>query len=184
MRKMLMVPAFASLLATAPGAAQDADTVAVPIRTQVISILPLHAMFGFYAGDYERVVGPTVTAGVGASYFSLGGGGDDDIEFGYSSLEAKARYYPSGDPLRGLSFGLTAGPTFLAGEENFEGGQSDDITAMGVGFEIARSHILGVDRRFFYGYGGGLKRLFMMSGEETNATTTIPTARLSVGYAF
>ena len=184
MKHRFTLAALAGLLAAAPAAGQASDTVGVPVRTQAVSILPLHAMFGFYAGDYERVVGPTVTAGVGASYFSLGGGGDEDIEFGYSSIEAKARYYPSGDPLRGLSFGLTAGPTFLAGEDDFEGGRSENVTAMGVGFEIARSHILGVDRRFFYGYGGGLKRLFMVSGDETNATTTIPTARFSVGYAF
>ena len=183
MNRRFKLAALVGLLAAAPAAGQGSDTVAVPVRTQAISILPLHAMFGFYAGDYERVVGPTVTAGIGASYFSLGGGGED-IEFGYSSIEAKARYYPSGDPLRGLSFGLTAGPTFLAGEDDFEGGRSESITAMGVGFEIARSHILGVDRRFFYGYGGGLKRLFVVSGEETDATTTMPTARLSVGYAF
>lgn len=184
MKHRFAVAAIAGLLAAAPAAAQDADTVAAPIRTQALSILPLHAMFGFYAGDYERVVSPTLTAGVGASYFSLGGGGDESIEFGYSSIEAKARYYPSGDPLRGLSFGLTAGPTFLAGEDDYSGGQKESITAMGVGFEIARSHILGVDRRFFYGYGGGLKRLFLLTGDENNAETTIPTARLSVGYAF
>jgi hypothetical protein len=163
-------------LLSAPGAAQE-DTQ--PLRTQAISILPLHAAFGFYAGEYERMVGQTATLGVGGSYFSLG---DRTDGFFYSTVEAKARYYPSADPLRGLSFGVTAGPTFLRERDGWNGTR-DSHTALGIGFEIAKSHILGQDQRFYYGYGGGFKRLFY-SEEGSRGETTIPTLRLSIGYAF
>jgi hypothetical protein len=171
--------ALACALAASPGAAQT-DTVSAPaFRTNAISILPLHAILGFYAGDYEHVVGRTTTLGVGASYFSLGDGGGG---FVYATTEAKLRYYPSGDPLRGLSFGVTAGPTFLIAEAS--DAEDENVVAVGVGFEVARSHVLGVDRRFYYGYGAGAKRLFFTGAEADGAEGVLPTLRLSVGYAF
>lgn len=176
----LAAAALACLFAAAPAAAQDLDSIAAATPPQAISILPLHAAFGFYAGDYERAVSQTVTAGIGASYFSLGDA-EDDGEFGYSSVEAKMRFYPSGDPLNGMSFGLTAGPTFLAADDE---ATEEDVTAIGIGFEIARSQLMGVDRHFYYGYGAGFKRLFVVSGEESGAEMAIPTLRLSIGYAF
>ncbi|HEX2079672.1 MAG TPA: hypothetical protein VHG08_18295 [Longimicrobium sp.] len=171
--------ALACVLAASPAAAQT-DTLSAPgARTNAISILPLHAILGFYAGDYEHAVGRTTTVGLGASYFSLGEGEDELV---YATTEAKFRYYPSGDPLRGLSFGLTAGPTFLSAEA--AGSEDESVTAIGVGFEVARSHVLGVDRRFYYGYGAGAKRLFFTGDEADGAEMVLPTLRLSVGYAF
>ena len=170
---------LACTLAAAPAAAQT-DTTAAPVRMQAISILPFHALVGFYAGDYERIVGQTATVGVGTSFFSLG---DDGRGFRYRTAEAKLRYYPSGDPLRGLSFGVTAGPTFVSTGEDFAG---DDAryTALGIGFEVARSHVMGVDQRFYYGYGAGGKRLFFTGDEAEGVELALPTLRLSVGYAF
>ena len=181
--RLIAAAAAAFLFAAAPAAAQDADSAAAYVPAQAISILPLHAAFGFYAGDYERAVGQTVTAGLGGSYFSLG---DDGDEFRYSSVEAKMRYYPSGDPLDGLSFGLTVGPTFVSADDDFDGETEpdEDITELGIGFEIARSHLMGVDNHFYYGYGAGFKRLFAISGAESGAETALPTLRLSIGYAF
>jgi hypothetical protein len=170
--------ALACTLAALPAAAQT-DTMAAPVRRQAISILPLHAILGFYAGDYEHAVGRTATIGLGASYFTLT---VDEDELVYATTEAKFRYYPSGDPLRGLSFGLTAGPTFLTLES--PDGDDESTTAVGVGFEVARSHVLGVDRRFYYGYGAGAKRLFFTGDEVEEVELVLPTLRLSVGYAF
>lgn len=172
--------ALACVLTAAPAAAQDADSIAVPIRTNVVSILPFHAAFGFYAGDYERAMNSTTSLGMGASYFEMGDGEDG---FQYGTAEAKLRYYPSGDVLSGLSFGLTAGPTWVTADDDFDG-SSESATALGIGFEIAKNRLMGVDRRFYYGYGGGLKRLFIVGGEAEGSETTIPTLRLSVGYAF
>ncbi|HYR09929.1 MAG TPA: hypothetical protein VEQ60_19300 [Longimicrobium sp.] len=174
--------ALACLFAAAPAAAQalqPADSAGAYVPAQALSVLPLHAAIGFYAGDYERAMSQTVTAGVGGSYFSLE---DDGEEIGYASLEGKVRYYPSGDVLNGLSFGVTVGPTFLS--ETSDAGVDEEITVLGVGFEIARSHLMGIDRRFYYGYGAGFKRLFVMSGGESGAELALPTLRLSIGYAF
>jgi hypothetical protein len=180
MHLRLTAAAFAGLLAAMPAAAQDADSIAPLVRTNVISILPFHAAFGFYAGDYERASNNTTSFGVGASYYEAG---DGDNRFQYGSAEAKMRYYPSGDVLSGLSFGLTAGPTWVTADDDFDG-SSESATALGIGFEIARNRLMGVDRRFYYGYGGGLKRLFIVNGEAEGSETTLPTLRLSVGYAF
>lgn len=166
-------------LAAAPAAAQT-DTTAL-VRRQTLSILPFHALVGFYAGDYERAVGQTATLGLGASYFSLGDGAE---AFTYATTEAKLRYYPSGDPLRGLSFGVTAGPTFVSAGEAFSGEDDARYTALGVGFEVARSHVMGVDQRFAYAYGAGGKRLFFTDDEADGVELVLPTFRLSVGYAF
>lgn len=178
--RLIAAAALACAPVSVPAAAQQPAPADSLVRTQAISILPLHAAFGFYAGDYERMMNPTTTVGVGGSYYEVGEGDD---RFHYASLEAKARYYPSADVLSGLSFGLTAGPTFVRADDDFDG-ESESATALGIGFEIARSHLMGVDRRFYYGYGGGLKRLFIVSGEAEGSETTLPTLRLSVGYAF
>jgi hypothetical protein len=182
MNHRLSAAAALAFLFAVPAAAQDVDSIAAATPVQAISFLPVHAAFGFYAGDYERAIGHTVTAGLGASYFSLG----DDDDFDYSSVEAKVRYYPSGDVLNGMSFGLTVGPTFVSADDDLDGETEadEDLTAFGIGFEIARSHLMGVDRHFYYGYGAGFKRLFVVSGMESGAELALPTLRLSIGYAF
>lgn len=185
--------------APVPGVAEAAqepsphsESAPPPTRTQSISVLPLHFILGFYAGDYEKAVGRTITAGLGASYFSSGGGVEYDDGgqsygtdgFSYSTLEGKLRYYPSGDVLDGLSFGATFGPTHVTGDSASPDGD-DSFTALGVGFELARSHSMGVDRRFYYGYGGGLKRLYAMGGgNDRDAELVLPTLRLSIGMLF
>lgn len=178
--RLAAAAALGGLLAAVPAAAQDADSIVAPLRTNVISILPFHAAIGFYAGDFEHAMNNTTSLGVGASHIKAG---DGDDRFQYGSAEVKMRYYPSGDVLSGLSFGLTAGPTWVTADDDFDGA-SESATALGIGFEIAKNRIMGVDRRFYYGYGGGLKRLFIVGGEAENSERTIPTLRLSVGYAF
>jgi hypothetical protein len=185
----------AALAAASPAAVSAQEAAPAPeVRLQAISILPVHAIFGFYAGDYERVIGPTTTLGFGAAYFSwddgFSGDGYSGPDLRYASAEAKLRYYPSADPLNGLSFGVTFGPTYVSerASTGFHPGanrhQRERFGALGFGFEVARSHILGVDRRFHYGYGGGAKRLIRVSGEGGDDAVVLPTLRFSVGYAF
>lgn len=96
---------LAAAFAANPAAAQeDASRVGIAPR-QVISIQPVHAILGFYAGEYERAVAPTTTLGVTGAYFNWEG------ESRYASAEGLLRYYPSGDALDGLAFGMTLGPT-------------------------------------------------------------------------
>ncbi|HLL81011.1 MAG TPA: hypothetical protein VK420_00110 [Longimicrobium sp.] len=191
MKRALAAAAVAALLCAAPARAQTDDSYPAE-RTQSISILPFHFLFGFYAGDYERVVAPTISLGLGSSYFSADGYSYEELgtgathqtgELNYATLEGKVRYYPSADGLNGVSFGLTFGPTWVRGENVAPGGE-DTFTALGVGFEVARSHTMGVDRRFYYGYGGGGKRLFPVTAASGEAELVIPTLRLSVGVLF
>jgi hypothetical protein len=190
--KHLLAAAAALLLAAAPARAQTDDDA--PPRVQSISILPFHFLIGFYAGDYERAMSNTLTLGLGASYFSMDGAetydpytseptGSYDSDFRYGTVEGKLRYYPSGDVLNGMSFGVTFGPTFVTGD-GASPNRDDNFTAMGVGFEIARSQSLGVDRSFYYGYGGGAKRLFPIGAASGDAEKVLPTLRLSVGILF
>jgi hypothetical protein len=179
MKRALAAAAVAALLCAAPARAQTDDSYP-PERTQSISILPFHFLFGFYAGDYERVVAPTISLGLGSSYFSADGYSYEELgtgemhqtgELNYATLEGKVRYYPSADGLNGVSFGLTFGPTWVRGDNVAPGGE-DTFTALGVGW------------RFYYGYGGGGKRLFPVTAASGEAELVIPTLRLSVGVLF
>ena len=189
--KRALFAAAAALLCALPARAQI-DDGEPPVRTQSVSILPFHFLFGFYAGDYERVVAPTISLGLGSSYFSADGYTYEDLSTGrmvttgelrYGTLEGKVRYYPSGDGLNGLSFGVTFGPTIVRGTDVGPNGE-DSFTAVGVGFEVARSHMMGIDRRFYYGYGAGGKRLFPITAPSGDAELALPTLRLSVGMLF
>lgn len=198
--RILVAAAAAALACAAPAAAQSTPVrpdSASMVRTQALSILPVHFLFGWYAGDYERVLTRTTTLGFGASHFTWDGWDDgyddgyvdgdgiiidDDDEYRYTSAEAKLRYYPSGDALDGLSFGVTAGPMWV--RDVSDSSDEEPYTAIGLGFEIARSNTLGIDRRFYYGFGGGAKRLFPLSGGTDDGFNVIPTLRLSVGVLF
>ncbi|HZG43273.1 MAG TPA: hypothetical protein VEY93_09945 [Longimicrobium sp.] len=162
--------ALLCLAAVLPASAQSPDSAAAPARRSVLSILPIHSSIGFYAGDFEQALSPTLTLGAGAGHFSIG-------DYSYTSLELKGRFYPSEDALNGVSVGMTLGPTFLSEEGN--GG----VTAIGIGFEAAKSHLFGDDRRMYLGYGVGGKRLFF-TDEAAGAQLALPTLRFSVGYAF
>lgn len=162
--------ALLCLTAAVPAAAQTADSAAAPVRRSVVSILPIHSSIGFYAGDFEHALSPTLTLGVGSGHFTLG-------DFSYTSLELKGRFYPTEDALNGVSVGLTLGPTFMSQEE------SGGVTAIGMGFEAANSHLFGDDQRLYMGYGVGGKRLFF-TDEAAGAQLALPTLRFSVGYAF
>ena len=147
-----------------------------PARTQVLSIQPIHVMLEWYSGEYERALNATTTLGVGGSYFGMG-------DFDYGSADVKLRYYPSGDALRGLSFGFTVGPTIFSELDPDNLDEESDFTALGIGFELAKSQLLGQDRRFYYGYGAGIKRLIPL-GEDGGADLSVPTLRFAIGYAF
>lgn len=170
--RLIRSAAFALVFLTAavPAVAQTADSAGVAVRRSVVSILPIHSSFGFYAGDFEHALSPTLTLGVGSGHVGIG-------DYSYTSLELKGRLYPTEDALNGVSVGLTLGPTFLSEEGN--GG----ITAIGIGFEAAKSHLFGDDRRLYMGYGVGGKRLFFTQ-EAAGAQLALPTLRFSVGYAF
>ena len=50
--------------------------------------------------------------------------------------------------------------------------------------ERAEEWLLGRERNFAVTLGGGAKRLFFLGDEVNDASVGVPTARLSIGYAF
>ena len=133
---------------------------------QVISLNPFGILLELFNAEYERVVSPSSTAGVGGSYFST----DTDD---YLNADVFYRFYVGPQPLEGWAFGAKAGITRVA----------DSGTFFGVGFDVNRSWMLGERENFYVGLGFGLKRLFGASGEEL--VPVIPTIRIvNVGIAF
>jgi hypothetical protein len=178
--------AVAPLVALAVAStALDAQS-AIP-KQQVLSIQPISSIVGFYSGEYERVVSQSVTLGVGASYLDNFFGENSGDDPHYLSTEAKLRFYPAAQPLRGFSFGVTAGFTRVSSHETVcdFGCNTTRSTASGpsAGFQLDYSWLLGTKENFAVALGAGGKRLFI-SDQDTNATLAYPTARISVGMAF
>ena len=179
--------AVAPLVALALASTALEAQTALP-KQQVLSIQPISSIVGFYSGEYERVVSQSVTLGVGASYLDnfLGDNSADDPH--YLSTEAKLRFYPGALPLRGFSFGVTAGFTRVSSHDTFcdAGGCTNDRSSASgpsAGFQLDYSWLLGRKENFAVALGAGGKRLFI-SDHDTNATLAYPTARISVGMAF
>jgi hypothetical protein len=104
--------------------------------------------------------------------------------FVYRTLEAKARFYPSGDVLNGLSFGVTAGPTWVSGRRGEPHG-GDSFTAMGVGFEVRPAATpWAPDSPLLLRPGRGRQAPLPHGGESGNAVLVLPTLRASVGFLF
>lgn len=139
---------------------------------QVISANPLGLLFEFFNAEYERVLTPYSTAGVGGSFFSADG--EDEFDDGndtYVNADAFWRYYPQGYALDGFAFGVKAGLTRVNGS-----------TFPGAGFDANYSWLLGKKRNFYVGVGIGAKRLF---GADDELLEYVPTIRLvNIGFAF
>lgn len=157
--------AVAAILAfsAAPATAQAPEAP----HQQVISANPFGLILKWFNAEYERVVTPASTAGIGGSYMGL----DTDD---YLNADVFWRYYPQGRPFEGWSFGVKAGITDVP----------DHGTYPGFGFDVNRSWLLGANNNFYVGLGFGLKRL-IGSGSDTLDLQVIPTIRVvNVGFAF
>ena len=172
---------FAALaLAATPLAAQDVPAAGTPHR-QVLSFQPLSAIFTVYAAEYERVVGSSATVGVGATYW--GEDDEDVLDVSYISTDLKLRYYPSGSPLSGFSFGGSVGYTRVAEEGEF--GKTNGVRGVTIGTMIEYGWLLNANRSFYIGLGIGAKALFIDEDElDEDITPRYPTARFSIGWAF
>lgn len=147
---------------------------------QVISIQPLSAMLTVYAGEFERRLTPSVTIGIGGTYWNAG-----DDEFTYTSGDVKLRYYPSAQALQGFAFGGSVGLTSVeANDENTQ--DSGSASGPNIGVLLEYSWLLGERRNFFVGLGAGAKALLISDDEFSDDSVTLryPTARISVGFAF
>jgi hypothetical protein len=177
----VLVFATASMIAAAAAGAQAG---VVPPKTNVLSIQPLSAVFGVYSAELEHAVSPTVTIGLGASYWNF----DDNISTTkYTSGDLKLRYYPEAKPFRGFSFGGQVGYTSLSDKNKDPfGGTSSKTTANGPTLGVALDYgwLLGETRSFYVGLGVGAKKIFAKADDFGDAKFAYPTARISIGYAF
>lgn len=174
----VLVAASTVLAATAAAQAPAAP------KTAVVSIQPLSAVFGVYQAEFEKALAPTVTLGVGASYWS---NSDDVDKLKYTSADVKLRYYPEGRPFRGFSFGGQAGYTSVSDETDYgAAGGSNKTTVSGptLGVALDYSWLLGEKQSFYVGLGLGAKKIFANTRDAGNATLAYPTAHVSIGYAF
>lgn len=172
-----------AVLTIAPATVEAQTEVPATARTQVLSINPLTLMFGGIAGEYERQASATTTYGVGATLWA-------PDEFTYLSAEAKYRYYPQAKSLHGFSIGGTAGFTHVSTDyDDFGCGEfyeceDASATAATIGIELGYQWILGPSQNFAIALGVGAKRLFFLGDDLNGVSGGLPTARLSVGYAF
>lgn len=189
LRSLLGVAAFVVPTVLAAQSVPAPAGVTLPTaKNQVLSIQPLSAMLTIYSGEFERRITPTMTLGVGATYW--GGGFEEEDSSGdvsYTSGDLKLRYYPGAQPFQGFSFGAQVGMTRVTGQvsDDFTG-ESEEGSASGPTFGIALDYnwLLGPTQSFYVGLGLGAKALFIDEESVDNATARYPTARISVGYAF
>ena len=159
---------------------------AAPIQGNLVSIQPLAVVaLEVYQGEYERVLSPTVTLGVGGSLWN-------HMDVHYRSADLKLRYYPGARALRGFSFGASAGFTSIADDQGaysnstgtYEKSKTSGPT---VATLLEYGWLLGPARNFHVGLGVGAKVIF---AKETNTDGSgdtnlrYPTARVSIGWAF
>jgi hypothetical protein len=152
-------------------------------KTTVLSFQPLNAMFSVYSAEIEHAVAPSVTLGVGGSYWSSN---DDLGDTKYSSGDLKVRFYPEGHPLQGFSFGGQVGYTSISDNTSDGFGGNTKSTAHGatIGVALDYNWLLGASKAFYVGLGLGAKKIFANSNDIGNATLAYPTARVSIGYGF
>lgn len=181
---MRLAPVAALMTATALFAAAAGAQAPAAAKTAVISIQPLSAVFGVYSAEFEKALAPTVTLGVGGSYWSH----EDDVSTTkYTSGDVKLRYYPEAHPFRGFSFGGQAGYTSLSDRTDFGSGggsQTDKASGPTLGVALDYSWLLGESKSFYVGLGLGAKKIFASNKDIGDATLAYPTAHVSIGYAF
>lgn len=153
---------------------------------------------GFVSGEYERALGRTGFAlGVGG-LSSLGDGAGSALERGesYRTLEAKLKYYPREDGLRGFAVGVTAGlaharttnSAFTSydanGQITYFDATYDARTAPTVGATLDYNFFVGRRRRFLIGLGVGAKRAIGTYHGRDPLGHVLVDPRLQIGFGF
>jgi hypothetical protein len=183
-----MTLAFVPSILAAQSVPAPAGVSLPSAKNQVLSVQPITAMFTLYSAELERKLTPTLTLGVGGTYWSDGSDdADGSVDARYASGDVKLRYYPGATPFQGFSFGAQAGLTRVSGSvTNEDTGETEDGSTTGPTFGVALDYnwLLGASKSFYVGLGVGAKALFIDEDAIDNATVRYPTARVSIGYAF
>ncbi len=173
--------------------AQTADSTraaaTVPAPKTILSLNPILLLVPILTGDFERVVSPTVTLGVGGTI-----SGNNEWNH-YTALEAKVRFYfaetaPTGFSLAG-TIGMASASQTVASYIGYVDSTytssyfRERSTKATVGTELSYQWLLGPKKQFAIVLGAGVKR-FLGGGSYAFpiSNDVMPTARLSVGVAF
>jgi hypothetical protein len=172
--KLSVIAAMLALPVTVASAQPDAPK-------QVLSIQPLSAVFGVFAGEYERAAGKAVTWGIGATYWGDSFSGGNDAT--YTSAEFKLRAYPAGVALTGFSVGGALGVASVRGTDN--NGSTESVGGASIGVLLEYQWLMGAGKEWAFALGAGAKALIIDDKSTTfSYTAKYPTMRISVGYAF
>ena len=173
------------LLAVTVTAVARAQTVDLPVQSNVLSINPFGFLFEWYNAEFEHAFSSTATWSVGVGHLNFGDDDDDD-ETSYTSADMKLRYYPSAEAPTKFSAGIAFGYSRVTDEDAGPSGVIEKkFDALSVGIDLGYSWLLGRTRQFFIGTGIGAKRLFPIGDDnDDDETFGYPTLRLSIGYAF
>jgi uncharacterized protein DUF3575 len=183
MRRFWFVPLALTLTATTA----RAQTVDLPVQSNVLSINPFGFLFEWYNAEFEHAFGSTATWSIGVGHLNFGDDEDND-QTSYTSADIKLRYYPSAEAPTKFSAGIAFGYSRVTDEDPAPGGGGgveSKFDALSIGIDLGYSWLLGRTRQFFIGTGIGAKRLFPIGDDsDDDETFGYPTVRLSIGYAF
>lgn len=176
---------FVLLMATFTATTIRAQTVDLPVQSNVLSINPFGFLVEWYSIEYERAFSSTASWSVGVGHIDLGDENEDERT--YTSADIRLRYYPSAEAPSKFSAGIAFGYSRVTDEDLPTPGPviKDEFDALSVGIDLGYSWLLGRTRQFFIGTGIGAKRLFPLGeDDDDDETFGYPTVRLSIGYAF
>lgn len=184
---------------TIPFAHASAQTLAQQTRvvgsddrpSHIISANPFLPLFGYFAGEFEQRISPSVALALAGSHTRF-----DRTR--YTNLEAKARLYPSETALRGFNIAASLGIARIGRVDEFGdcvllvpfegssscGAQLKPFTTGSFAIEVGYQWLLGPSRVTAVTLGGGAKRYLGSDAKFDQINRVIPTARLSIGYAF
>jgi hypothetical protein len=178
MRHRLVALAAVFLLPLGTAAAQRTgpqNVFSVQPLTVVLKAVDVTA----YSAEYERVITPRLTLGIGGTYWD-GRRGDDSVK--YTSADLKLRYYVFTNALTGLSVGGSFGfakaetVTNTLGQETFGGPAFGALAEYQL---VVNSIAIAI--------GGGVKNVQVSDkniSKKYHISAPYPTARFSIGYAF
>jgi hypothetical protein len=163
----------------------SAQTIDIPVQSNVLSINPFGFLFQWYNIEYERAFSSTASWSAGVGHIEIGDD-DDDREVDYTSADVRLRYYPSAEAPTKFSAGISFGYSRVSEDDRESGTLIErEFDALSVGLDLGYSWLLGRTRQFFIGTGIGAKRLFPIGEDDDDEETYgYPTVRLSIGYAF
>jgi hypothetical protein len=199
----LAMPLAAALLTAAPLGAQDAaapEAPAAPAARRAppatpadyritVGGSPFLPIAGIFTGEVETAL---AAAGV-----TLGAGGVIDLsgtEDRFSSLQAKLKYYPNEQALRGFALGLTLGMVSMRERQAINFCDVNGCTAPSLrtrrdtkptfGVVADYNWLIGRQRRFLVGAGIGARRVLGDVSGDSPLESVLPDGRLLVGWAF